>query len=131
MQKKDACIHIQKMVRGWQCRFKAKKDLKMILKTKRLEYLMYSEYDYRRFKGVQTIEKYIYAYMRKKKREALLYSCAEFIQKLFRAKRMKHVSFVNALDLQNDSRIFFLKEQKIDFFKILAQFCEGNKQYNI
>jgi hypothetical protein len=52
IDRKNAAIKIQKIFRGWIYRFKMKRELKDLLKSKAMEYLMYSQEHYNRFKSI-------------------------------------------------------------------------------
>ena len=70
-----------------------------------------SQAEFVRYRAVTKIEKAMYNYIRKSRKEKLLYYSATLVQKQFRSKMVKHSSFAEALSLDSgDFRIFFLKE---------------------
>ena len=92
-QKKRAAIKIQKVVRGWLNRLRVKNELKALLKVKGMDYLLMSQAEFVRYRAVVKIEKAMFRYIRKSRKEKLLYYSATLMQKNFRSKLIKHSSF--------------------------------------
>lgn len=67
---------------------------------------------------------------RERKRKALEENSSLIIQKFYRGLFTKNTSFINALELTKYPRIFFLKEQKPTFIKVLKQLLPLFEQKN-
>jgi myosin heavy subunit len=112
-------IKIQKAVRGWLARKRFEKDLKDLLKFTGDEDLLKSTEELRRKKAAKIVFKLLYKHWTQVKRERKRQAAALKIQSFYRMHFVKNSSFVNALELARYPRIYFLKEQKPQFVKIL------------
>ncbi len=87
-----------------------------------MDYLLMSQKEYTRFKALQTIQRGVFKFLRKKRRNKLHFYSTTLIQKVWKGKFTKHTSFIKALQLdQGDHRIFFLKEQKMEFLAVIEE----------
>ncbi|CDW83920.1 leucine-rich repeat and iq domain-containing protein 3 [Stylonychia lemnae] len=128
-QKKQAAIRIQKVARGWLYRRKIKKELQMLLKQNDMDYLLMSQDQYRQYRAVIKIEKAAHGWIRKKRKQRLYNQSATMIQKFWKGKYTKYNSFMRGLGVENaDCCIYFLKEQKAEFYKILVDLIKSNKE---
>ena len=86
--------------------------------------LLLSTEEIRRRDNAQFIFKHWYAYYKMKKRQRSRLAAALKIQAYYRGRFVRHSSFVHALQLEQYPRIYFLKEQKPQFVKILKSLLE-------
>ena len=67
------------------------------------------------------IFKHWYAYYSLKKRQRIRLAATLKIQTFYRMRLAKNSTFINVLDLAHHPKIYFLKEQKPQFMKILKK----------
>lgn len=72
-----------------------------------------------------------WAYYQMKKRERIRWAATLKIQTFIRMRMTKNSSFVNALQLKKYPRVYFLKEQKPQFMKILKSLTGILSQENM
>ena len=118
-QRTENALFIQKHVRGWLRRRKFMKDLKDLLAYTGDEDLLLSTEEIKMRDNARIIFRNMYRYWQKKKSERRRLAATLKIQAYYRGRFMKHSSFVNALQLSQYPKIYFLKEQKPQFVKIL------------
>lgn len=73
----------------------------------------------------------MWGYYQKKKSERIRWAATLKIQTFWRMRMAKNSSFVNALQLAAHPRIYFLKEQKPQFMKILKSLAAILAQENM
>ncbi|CDW82611.1 leucine-rich repeat and iq domain-containing protein 3 [Stylonychia lemnae] len=129
-ERKQKIIKIQKVVRGWLMRKKFKKDLRDMLVYTKQEYLMMSNKELRKRRAGMRIKRFIVQKFREKKLRELKERSSLIIQKYYRGRFTKNTSFINALELSKYPKIYFLKEQKPMFIKILKQLMPLFEQKN-
>jgi len=112
-------IKIQKVVRGWLARRKFEKDLRDLLKYTGDEDLLLTNKQIRERDAARIICRLFKKHLLRKKLERKRQAAALKIQSFYRMYFVKNSSFVNALRLKEHPRIYFLKEQKPQFIKIL------------
>jgi hypothetical protein len=111
-------------------RKKFKKDLKDMLVYTGQEYLMLTNTEIRQRNAARRIKNFMIKRYREKKRKTLHLRSALTIQRLYRGRFVKNTSFINALELGKSPRIYFLKEQKSIFVRILKQLIPLYEQKN-
>lgn len=107
------------MVRGWLARRKFEKDLRDLLKYTGDEDLLLTNKQIRERDAARIICRLFKKHLLRKKLERKRQAAALKIQSFYRMYFVKNSSFVNALRLKEHPRIYFLKEQKPQFIKIL------------
>ena len=95
------------------------KDLKDLLAYTGEEDLLLSTEEIKRRDNARIIFRNMYRYWQKKREERRRLAATLKIQACYRGRYVKHSSFVNALQLAQYPKIYFLKEQKPQFVKIL------------
>lgn len=95
------------------------KDLKDLLAYTGDEDLLLSTEEIKQRDNARIIFRNMYRYWQKKKTERRELAAALKIQAFYRGRHIKYTSFVNALQLSKYPKIYFLKEQKPQFVKIL------------
>ena len=88
---------------------------------------MLTQPEYRMFKAGLVIAKAVGNFARKMRRQKLLQRSALKIQTLWRSKSTKQKAYIEWLNILKDKRIYFLKEQRLDFQKILRSTLETFK----
>ena len=81
--------------------------------------LLLTTEEIRKRDNARFIFKHMYAYYKMKKENRERLAAALKLQAFYRGRFVRHSSFVNALNLDRFPRIYFLKEQKPQFVKIL------------
>ena len=115
----NAALKVQKMVRGWLTRRKFMKDLRDLLTITNDTDLLLSTEEIRKRNNAQFIFYYMHKFWKTKKRNRERLAAALRIQAYYRGRFIRHSSFVEKLKLGEYPRIYFLKEQKPQFVKIL------------
>eukprot|EP00347_Sterkiella_histriomuscorum_P006457 403352701 len=118
-ERKQKIIKIQKVMRGCLMRKKFKRDLRDMLVYTKQEYLMMSNAEIRKRRAGLRIKRFIVQKYRERKKQELEQRSALAIQKFYRGRFTMNTSFINALELAKYPRVYFLKEQKPAFIKIL------------
>lgn len=95
------------------------KDLKDLLAYTGDEDLLLSTEEIKTRNNALFIFYHMKKYWLKKKKERRELAATLKIQAFYRGRFVKHSSFVNALQLSQYPKIYFLKEQKPQFVKIL------------
>ena len=111
-QRTSNAVYIQRHVRGWLQRRKFMKDLKEILAYTNDEDLLLSTEEVTRRNYAQFIFYYMKRWWLRLKRDRRRREATLKIQAFYRGRFVKHSSFVNALQLSQYPKIYFLKEQK-------------------
>ena len=95
------------------------KDLKDLLAYTGDEDLLLSTEEIKMRDNARIIFRNMYRYWQQKKSERRRLAATLKIQAFYRGRFVKHSSFVNALQLSQYPKIYFLKEQKPQFVKLL------------
>ncbi len=95
------------------------KDLKDLLAYTHDENLLLSTEEINRRDKAIIIFRNMYPYWKNKREQRRKLAATLKIQAFYRGRFVKHSSFVNALQLSQFPKIYFLKEQKPQFVKIL------------
>ena len=111
-QRTSNALHIQRHVRGWLQRKKFMQDLKDLLAYTGDQDLLLSTEEIKRRDNARIIFRNMYRHWQKKKREREVLAATLKIQAFYKGRFVKHSSFVNALQLKDYPKIYFLKEQK-------------------
>lgn len=130
-QRTANALFIQKHVRGWLQRRKFIKDLRDLLAYDGEEDLLLSTEEVKRRDMARIIFRNMYRYWQKKKAQRRELAATLKIQAFYRGRFVKHSSFVNALQLSQYPKIYFLKEQKPQFVKILHSQLSILQQENL
>lgn len=116
-----AALKIQGWWRAVLARRSYIEELRALLKlTNDEDLLLTNEEIERRDKG-RLIFKHWYAYYKRKKKERIELAATLKIQTFMRMRYVKNTSFISALKLVEFPKIYFLKEQKPQFLKILKK----------
>lgn len=95
--------------------------MKELLAEDGLEDLLLTTEEIRRRDNAKFIFYYWYRFWQARKRERTRQAAALKLQTYLRGRHQKNTSFINALELGKYPKIYFLKEQKPQFVKILRQ----------
>ena len=107
------------------------KDLKDLLAYTGDEDLLLSTEEIKRRDNARIIFRNMYRYWQKKSEERRRLAATLKIQAYYRGRFVKLISFVNALQLSQYPKIYFLKEQKPQFVKILQSQLAILQQENL
>ena len=100
-------------------RRKFRKDLKDMLSYSKQEYLLLSNVEIRRIHAASKIKSSVVKHHRAKKKTSLEEVSCILIQKFFRGSQARKTSFIDVLELNKYPRLYFLKEQKPTFVKLI------------
>jgi hypothetical protein len=118
-ERKAKVIAIQRHVRGWLARCKYERDLAALLRITGDDDLLKTEDEIRKQRAAMKIYKLLKWNAIRRKTNRMREAAALKIQSYYRMYYVKNSSFVNALQLKEFPRIYFLKEQKPLLVKIL------------
>lgn len=129
-----AALKIQRVYRGWAQRKINKALLMQFLKETGQVELLYTQEQYRRYKANRMLLRVVQKFIAKSRRAKLHQRSALKIQTFWRSKNIKHKWYKEILGINEERKIYFLKEQRIDLHKIfrivLEKYPEVKKQYS-
>ena len=111
-ERKSKVIIIQKVVRGWLKRLRIMRDLKTLLDVQGDGDLLLTNKEIAERNAEIIIKKEVLLWYRALTCERGRHAAALKIQKFYKGRFEKNSSFINALNLGEIPKIYFLKEQR-------------------